>query len=316
MSGKKIYKNGVKAFTELNPVSYSKKTGIYRSQRWGKNLEVFFLDERSFRSSLADYNGDCDNPPGSGNSDLAPTAPESTRSVFAVIAPQLANPVPQACLDAINDPNRTMLGQNQLKTFEKAIKKSKAKFKVIFNEVPIQQYYALPYDRWEGYAAEREKLLAYIADHVDNAIFMTTDVHANLVNDARYNTLGDAGVQDSGILESTDGPVATENYSGEINSTLGNSSGGGLIQSAVPEARAARRRRHAVRRHRSVQLRRGDGEQQEAQDRPARRPRPAGAGHGRRGEQSRRDPVRAGRAPREVAEGRAGGRGHQDAERS
>ena len=27
------------------------------------------------------------------------------------------------------------------------------------NETPIQQFYALPYDRWEGYAYERVKLL-------------------------------------------------------------------------------------------------------------------------------------------------------------
>ena len=75
--------------------------------------------------------------------------------MFSAIAPPLANPAPPACLAAINDPNRTMLGAKQLATFEKAIKKSSATFKVIFNEVPIQQFYALPYDRWEGYAAER-----------------------------------------------------------------------------------------------------------------------------------------------------------------
>ena len=33
---------------------------------------------------------------------------------------------------------------------------------MIINEVPIQQYYALPYDRWEGYAAERRKLLTFL----------------------------------------------------------------------------------------------------------------------------------------------------------
>ena len=46
-----------------------------------------------------------------------------------------------------------------MRAFEKAIKASTATCKVIVNEVPIQQFYALPYDRWEGYAAEREKLL-------------------------------------------------------------------------------------------------------------------------------------------------------------
>jgi len=232
MSGEKLYKNGVQAFTDYNPITYSKKTGIYRSERWGKNLEIFFLDERSFRSASADYQGNCDNPAGSGSPDLAPTAPQDTRNVFSAISPQLAAPPPAACTASINDPNRTMLGSKQLAQFEKAIKKSKATFKVIFNEVPIQQYYALPYDRWEGYAAERTALLQYLQANVKNAVFLTTDVHANLVNDARFNTLGGPGVQDSGILEATTGPVATESYSGEINATLGTDAGGALIHDA------------------------------------------------------------------------------------
>ncbi len=230
MNGEQLYKNGVQAFTDYNPITYTKKTGIYRSTRWGKNLEIFFLDERSFRSASSDYQGTCDNPAGSGNADLAPTAPQSTRNLFSILSPPLANPVSAACLASINDPDRTMLGSKQLKDFEKAVKKSSATFKVIFNEVPIQQYYALPYDRWEGYAAERTALLHYLQDNVKNAVFLTTDVHANLVNDARYNTLGDPpGVQDSGIYDVTTGPVATESYAGEINATLGTSSGGSLI---------------------------------------------------------------------------------------
>lgn len=231
ISGKKLYKHGVRAFRDYNPVSYKKKTGIYRTERWGKNLEIFFLDERSFRSASADTGGTCDNPAGSGDPDLAPTAPQSTRSVFAAIAPSLAQPPPPGCVERINDPSRTMLGSKQLKTFEKAINKSKATFKVIFNEVPIQQYYALPYDRWEGYEAERKQVLSYLQQNVDNAVFLTTDVHAALVNDARFNTLGDGGVQNSGILDVTSGPVATENFSGEINGATGNEAAGPLVQS-------------------------------------------------------------------------------------
>jgi phosphodiesterase/alkaline phosphatase D-like protein len=229
ISGEKLYKRGVQAFTDYNPVKYSKQNGIYRSVRWGKNLEIFFLDERSFRDARADYGGACDNPAGSGNPDLAPTAPQSVRNVFAAIVPPLANPVPPECLQAINDPSRTMLGARQLRKFEQAISKSTATFKVVFNEVPIQQYYALPYDRWEGYEAERSALLHYLAANVDNAVFLTTDVHANLVNDARYNTLGPAGVQNSGILDITTGPVATESYAGEISSAVGNPAAGALV---------------------------------------------------------------------------------------
>ena len=66
---------------------------------------------------------------------------------------------------------------------------STATWKVIVNEVPIQQYYALPYDRWEGYAAERERLLRFLQANVKNVVFLTTDTHGNLVNEVRSRTL-------------------------------------------------------------------------------------------------------------------------------
>jgi len=228
--GETIYANGVKAFRNYNPITYSKQNGIYRTFRWGKNLQIFFLDERSFRSARADYGGACDNPPGSGKPDLAPTAPESSRLLFSTIAPQLATPPPPGCVAAINDPNRTMLGQRQREVFEAAIEKSTATFKVIMNEVPIQQFYALPYDRWEGYAAERTQLLTFLRDHVKNAVFLTTDVHANMVNDARLQTLEPGGPVNSGVTEVTTGPVATKTYAGEINDQIGSPSGATAIR--------------------------------------------------------------------------------------
>ena len=77
-----------------------------------------------------------------------------------------------------------MLGARQFGAFTKAIKASTATWKVIVNEVPIQQFYALPYDRWEGYAAERERLLPSFRQR-KNVVFLTTDTHANLVNEVR-----------------------------------------------------------------------------------------------------------------------------------
>ena len=100
--------------------------------------------------------------------------------------PDSGIPSPPACLAAIDDPSRTMLGARQYAAFTKAIKASKATWKVVVNEVPIQQYYALPYDRWEGYAAERERLLRFLQANVKNVVFLTTDTHANLVNEVRY----------------------------------------------------------------------------------------------------------------------------------
>jgi phosphodiesterase/alkaline phosphatase D-like protein len=146
--------------------------------------------------------------------------------------PQFNNPPPPGCVESINDPNRTMLGANQLAKFEHAIKKSNATFKVIFNEVPIQQFYANPYDRWEGYEAERKALLGFLRDNVKNVVFLTTDDHGNLVNDARFCTLEENCPQNSGIMDITTGPVATETFSDEISIAVGNPSGGPLVHNA------------------------------------------------------------------------------------
>ena len=141
------------------------------------------------------------------------------RDGFATLAPALKNPVSPACLAAINDPARTMLGAPQYAAFTKAIKASSATWKVIVNEVPIQQFYALPYDRWEGYAAERERLLRFLQANVKNAVFLTTDAHANLVNEVRYRTFG--VLESSGMWEVVTGPVATNTFAREIDGFLG-----------------------------------------------------------------------------------------------
>lgn len=42
-------------------------------------------------------------------------------------------------------------------------------------------------DRFEGYAAERTKLLNYIRQHkIDNVVFVSADIHGTLVNDLSY----------------------------------------------------------------------------------------------------------------------------------
>jgi alkaline phosphatase D len=234
IDGRELYDRGVKAFTDYTPVTFSRARGIYRSFRWGRNLELFFLDERSFRDAKADEGGVCNNPV-TGEPDLAPTGPQAARNLFAAVAPSLSQPVSQQCLDAIRDPNRDYLGSSQYKRFTRAIKRSKARFKVIMNEMPIQQYYALPYDRWEGYEAERRRLLRFLSNNVKNVVFLTTDVHATLVNDARFQTLEQGGPKNSGILDVTVGPAATANYGLEIDTEIGSPGTGALIDSVFFE---------------------------------------------------------------------------------
>ena len=217
--GNELYRAGVKAFRDYSPVRYG-ANGLYRTVRWGKNVELFFLDERSFRSGKV--TAAC-------NSDFAPTAPQAVRDAFGTLAPSLRNPVPPACLAAINDSSRTMLGARQYAAFTRAIAASKATWKIVVNEVPIQQFYAQPYDRWEGYAAERERLLRFLRG-VKNVVFLTTDMHANVVNEVRLRTLG-GPPEGTGIWEVVTGPVATNTYSTSVDRLLGITGGGTAVAS-------------------------------------------------------------------------------------
>jgi alkaline phosphatase D len=230
ISGRTLYKRGAQAFRDYAPVSWSQRNGLYRTIRWGRNLQLFFLDERSFRSANADANHVCDNPQ-TGNPDFAPTAPQSTRNAFAAVTPSLAQPVSQQCLDTIRSEDRTFLGKRQLQRFLRAIKRSTARFKVIMNEMPIQQYYVLPYDRWEGFEFERQFLLRELQS-VKNVIFLSTDVHATLVNDARFQTLEQGGARNSGIMDVTVGPVATANFGLEIDQVTGRPGSGAIADEA------------------------------------------------------------------------------------
>ncbi len=220
-NGDSVYAFGATAFMNYNPVTFTPAKGIYRTFRWGKNLELFFLDERSFRSSkVASICG----------GDLAPTAPTAVRSAFAALAPSLAAPVAPECLAAINDPARTMLGAAQHAEFIRAIRASTATWKVVMNEVPMMQIYALPYDRWEGYAAERRQLLADLAG-VANVAFLTTDTHAHLIGEIRTTTFEPPGPVSTGIWEVISGPVATNTYAKEIDEALGSAGSGDFITS-------------------------------------------------------------------------------------
>jgi alkaline phosphatase D len=221
------YAPGVRAFREYMPVTYTAQRGIYRTFRWGRNVQLFFLDERSFRSAKASAGGACNTS--TGTPDLAPTAPQGVRNAFAALIPPLAQPVPPGCLAAIDDPSRTMLGADQYGRFTSAIAASTATWKVVVNEVPIQQFYSLPYDRWEGYAAERERLLHFLHDNVRNVVFLTTDTHATFINDARFQTLEPGGPMPSGVEEVVTGPVATRTFAKEIDATVGSSGAGILI---------------------------------------------------------------------------------------
>jgi phosphodiesterase/alkaline phosphatase D-like protein len=60
-----------------------------------------------------------------------------------------------------------MLGAAQLAALQQALLDSDATFKIIINNVPLSSIFVTPYDRWEGYLAERQSLLDFIAANLD-----------------------------------------------------------------------------------------------------------------------------------------------------
>ncbi len=103
----------------------------------------------------------------------------------------------------VTDTNRTMLGLPQLEWYKQQLSASTAKWKLIGNQVmfaPLKVFgVALNQDQWDGYPAERDKIIRYItANHIDNVAILTGDIHTSWANDipnpdATYNGSTGAG---------------------------------------------------------------------------------------------------------------------------
>ena len=159
---------GRQAFLEYLPIrgDPADPNRLYRTFKWGKDVELFIPDERQYRSAEA----------------ICKDAKGNTISVPSIEGDA-------ACRQGLADPSRTFLGQEQKAWLEQALLSSTAKFKFIVNEVAISELILLPYDRWEGYAAERREFLDFLKDNdIKNVIFLTTDLHAAIVKtvDDRY----------------------------------------------------------------------------------------------------------------------------------
>ncbi len=207
-----LYANGREAFLEYLPlvdtdlpVAGCAGSPMFRVFRWGADVELIILDTHSCRSADAVPVCTFPSPPfPPGVFDFAPTLPAFFRAMAPAFFPPLA--LIPACLPTINDPFRTMLGAVQKQLFKDALLTSTATFKFVFSPSTIAQTYANPYSRWEGYAAERAEILAFIRDHgIQNVIFLSTDDHQNLITGVFIDRLtAPAPI----ALEFVTGPVA------------------------------------------------------------------------------------------------------------
>jgi phosphodiesterase/alkaline phosphatase D-like protein len=206
------YAAGRRAFLDYYPV---RETGLlhdascagdplYRRFRWGSEVELFLLDERSCRSGSAE--AIC-------NGDLGPTLPLTLRRTFPYSLFLTPEP-PPGCLATIFDPSRTLLGPAQKAQLLADLAASTARWKLVVSEEPIQQFLALPYDRYEGYAAERVELLAFIqANGIEGVKFLTTDTHATMLSEVAIDVFS---APTPIAVELVTGPVATFTFEVEV----------------------------------------------------------------------------------------------------
>jgi len=208
------YAAGMQAFFENNPI---RETGLphdpscagdplYRTVKWGSEVELFITDQRSCRSPSANVAAVC-------GGDLGPTLPPALRGTFPFSLFLTSSP-PAGCLAAINDPNRTMLGPVQKQLLKNDLLNSTATHKVIVSELAWQQWWVLPYDRWEGYGAERSEMLNFIRNNgIENVEFLTTDNHGTLQNQVYIDKFTDPQTI---AHETITGPIATNTFQAEV----------------------------------------------------------------------------------------------------
>ena len=134
----------------------------YRRFHWGSQIEFFVLDGRQYRDPSAE--AAC-----GGNPDP-----------FGIVLGPLA--VSGVCRDTLSQ-QRSLLGQEQLEWLMQGLAESTATVKFVLNDVPMSYLGVLPYDRWDGYDAERRTLLEFINEHeITGVHLLTTDFHSNWYN--------------------------------------------------------------------------------------------------------------------------------------
>ncbi|HEX6356767.1 alkaline phosphatase D family protein [Actinophytocola sp.] len=153
------------AYFEWMPVR-NQADRIYRRLRFGLLAELFMLDLRSYRSQQVGI--------GNGGTD---------------------------------DPNRTIVGAEQMAWLENGLVTSGGQWKLVGNSVmiapfqlpplspdllgPLAELLGLPSeglsinpDQWDGYAADRRRLLATLAGNtVRDTVFLTGDIHSSWASD-------------------------------------------------------------------------------------------------------------------------------------
>jgi phosphodiesterase/alkaline phosphatase D-like protein len=214
------FANGARAFFEYLPLRLLPSHGPYithRTIRYGKHMELFFIDGRQYRTTELFCNEI--SPDGPAAADLL-FSPFVEDEVIAVAVDPVLGPLAAALLltpsdpdctsTLLTDPTRSLLGTDQLAWLKAALLDSDATYKVIINDVPISSILVTPYDRWEGYLAERQDLLDFIGANLDpdRVLVIATDFHTNMA------------IQRDELTEVIVGPIGQTTFSTSVQSLV------------------------------------------------------------------------------------------------
>lgn len=148
------------AYFEWMPVREQSGERIYREFKYGDLVELLMLDTRV------------------EGRDEQPTGADTLREA--------------------QDENRTLLGFDQEDWLYNKLQTSNAKWKVLGQQVMVAQRYFIDIDRylrediaasfwidsWDGYAANRDRLLAVLRDNdLKNTVILTGDIHSSLASE-------------------------------------------------------------------------------------------------------------------------------------
>jgi alkaline phosphatase D len=193
--------NAYRAYFEHMPRRLRADHRVYGSVPLG-NVELFLLDDRQYRG---------DQPCNPSDSALSQPCPPSTT----------------------DDPSRAFLGTPQQAWLKHALSASRARWKLVANQVMITSLDVPPgnplnTDAWDGYGAARADLVRHIADdHVENVAFITGDIHTFFTG--HVTTSGRRTVRDPELPDPVRGAVhATEFVCGAVTSP-------GIVDRAVTD---------------------------------------------------------------------------------
>jgi alkaline phosphatase D len=122
-----------------------------------------------------------------------------------------------------------MLGRPQMNWVKDALASSKARWKLMANEVTIMPTRVTnganyTYDTWIGYPQEREELLTHIRDkQIKDVVFLTGDIHTFIAGDVRT---GDGATGTTVATELVGGSITSQS----LGETTLDAGGGAAIQ--------------------------------------------------------------------------------------